>query len=92
MAYWTSSSGRIELDIKRAHARNATHSGPCDGDIASLSAQPYIARQMRKIDPATLSAELAEYGAWDDAERADHAQNLQRLLWIACGDIAEGVQ
>ena len=92
MAYWTSSSGRIELDIKRTHARTATHSGPCDADIAALSVRPYIARQLRKIDPAALSAELAGYGAWDDEERADHAQNLQRVLWIACGDLAEGSQ
>lgn len=27
---------------------------------------------------------------WDEIELAYHAQNLQRLLWIACGDIVNG--
>ena len=30
-----------------------------------------------------------EYGAWDDEERTDHDQNLQRILWLAAGDITE---
>jgi hypothetical protein len=36
-----------------------------------------------------LSAELKEYGAWDAEELADHEQNLQRILWLASGDITE---
>ena len=92
MSYWVSSSGRINLRITRCDARNASHPGPCDADVAELAKRPYIAKQLAAIDRAALSAELAEYGAWDETERADHAQNLQRLLWIAAGDIAEGVQ
>jgi hypothetical protein len=45
--------------------------------------------QLQKLDRALVASELREYGAWDSDELADHAQNLQRLLWIACGDIAE---
>jgi hypothetical protein len=36
-----------------------------------------------------LSAELKEYGAWGAEELADHDQNLQRVLWLAAGDITE---
>lgn len=39
--------------------------------------------------PEDLKRKLREYGAWDDEELADHAQNLQRILWIAAGDITE---
>ena len=32
---------------------------------------------------------LSAYGAWDDDELADHAENLRRLVWIAGGDLAD---
>jgi hypothetical protein len=70
-------------------AESASHSGDCDEDTQELSKVPAIAEQLAKIDPALLSAELKEYGAWDDEERADHDQNLQRILWLAAGDITE---
>ena len=46
--------------------------------------------RLAKIDPAILRDELREYGAWDENELADHDQNLQRLLWLAAGDIVDG--
>lgn len=90
--YYNTSSGRIELNITMRDARIGSHAGACDADVKWLSEQPKIARQLRKIDPALLSAELKEYGAWDSDELADHAQNLQRLLWIACGDIVDNAK
>lgn len=87
--WFSTSSGRIEIKMTLEQARGASHQGQCDNDVKALSEVPAIARQLRKIDPALLSVELREYGAWDDAELADHAQNLQRILWIAAGDIVE---
>lgn len=87
--YWTSGSGRIELKMTLEQARSVSHSGQCDADVEELVRVPAIARQLVKIDPATLSAELKEYGAWDDEERADHAANQRRLVWIAGGDIVD---
>jgi|GEM_PF-1301638 len=86
---YTSSSGRIELQMTMEQAESVSHSGECDDDVKELSRVPAIAEQLAKIDSAVLSAELKEYGAWDEDERADHEQNLQRLLWLAGGDIAE---
>lgn len=88
--WYSSSSGRIELVIAAEDAAGASHSGQCDADVMALSEVPYIAVQLAQLEPATVADELKEYGAWDAAELADHAQNLQRLLWIACGDIREG--
>lgn len=88
--YWTTGSGRIELDITKWQAEACTHPGPCDSDVAELAKHPKIARQLAKVDPALLASELREYGAWDSDELADHEQNLQRLLWIAAGDISDG--
>lgn len=72
-----------------AQAQSATHPGPCDSDVLALSRHRKIRRQLERIDPEALRKELREYGAWDDEELADHEQNLQRILWIAAGDIVE---
>lgn len=88
--YWSSSSGQIELNITKNDAINCSHPGPCDSDVLQLSDKPYIKRQLAKIDKELLVDILVEYGAWDDEQLADHDQNIQRLLWIAAGDIADG--
>ena len=88
--WWNSSSGRIELQITEAQAAGASHSGRCDDDVLWLSGEPKIKRQLARLDPALVASELKEYGAWDEDQLADHEQNLQRLLWLACGDIREG--
>jgi hypothetical protein len=90
MAWWTNSSGLITLNISKADAAGASHQGRCDDDVDALSRKPSIARQLAKIDPDTLKADLREYGAWDDDDLSDHDANLQRVLWLACGDIVDG--
>jgi hypothetical protein len=87
---WCSGSGRIELQLTLDQARSASHQGRCDDDVLTLSRD--IASQISTIDPADLTRELREYGAWDDTELADHNQNLQRILWLAAGDIVENPQ
>lgn len=87
--YWTTSSGKIELQITKAEARSASHQGQCDMSVLALSEKPRIKKQLNKIDKTILATELSEYGAWSEIELADHAQNLQRLLWLACTDINE---
>jgi hypothetical protein len=89
--WYSSSCGRIELQITKEQARIGSHQGQCDCDVQWLSEQPKIRRQLAKIDPAILAEELSGYGAWDEVELADHQQNLQRLLWLACGDIVENL-
>ena len=87
--YWSSSSGRIELDITKQQAAQASHPGPCDNDVFALSQVPTIRRQLARINAGDLAAELSEYGAWEPDELADHDANLLRILWLACGDINE---
>jgi hypothetical protein len=66
-----------------------SHPGQCDADVLSLSQDPKIANQLKKLDPKVVSQCLKEYGAWNDEDLSDHGQNLQRLLWIAACDISE---
>lgn len=87
--WFSTSSGRIELSMTLEQAEGASHQGQCDDDVKCLSLFPEIAAQLVTIDQAMLAAELKEYGAWDDEALADHDQNLQRLVWLAAGDIVE---
>lgn len=87
--WYTSGSGLIEIEMTLEQARSATHPGPCDSDVSVLSQDPDIKKQLDEIDPSQLYAELAEYGTWDEVELQDHAQNLQRILWLAAQQITE---
>ena len=87
--WFTSSHGTIEIDMTLAQAQSASHQGQCDADVLALSQHRKIRPQLERIDPEVLRQELREYGAWDEQELADHQQNLQRILWIAAGDIVE---
>ena len=82
-------SNGIVLRITKTQARAAHHQGQCDADVKALSQVPAIRRQLDKLAPADVRDELRPYGAWDDSELADHEQNVQRLLWLACADITE---
>lgn len=88
MSYWSSSSGLIELKITKAQARDCSHPGSCDAEVSALSETPAIRKQLDALNPVLVADELSEYGAWDEDELKDHNQNLQRILWIACGDLA----
>lgn len=87
--YWTTGSGRIELRITKAQAATGCHQGHCDDDISVLRLVPPIARQLQELNPELVASELKEYGAWDDKELTNHEENLNRILWIACGDIMD---
>lgn len=86
---WESSSGRIALNLSMNEASRGYHSGACDLDIAELRTMAHIDNQLKAIDPVLLISELKEYGAWDSEELANHEDNLDRLLWLACGDLVD---
>jgi hypothetical protein len=89
MKYWTESSGRLELALSSDQAARGYHSGACDSDIAALMQDPGVSAQLLAFDPLLVAAALKEYGAWDSLELENHAANLERLLWIACGDLVD---
>lgn len=89
MAQWYSSCGRINLNIEYSDARNCSHPGPCDFDVAYVMGKDYIKKQLDKIDDKDLVRHLEEYGCWETMELLDRGTNLMRLVWLACGDIAE---
>jgi hypothetical protein len=82
---------RFSIAMTAEQARDASHAGQCDDDVAALVARPEIAAQLDKIGPDDIRAELREYGAWEAAELADDDANRLRIVWIAAGNIREEV-
>lgn len=65
--------------------------GSADNAIAEMRTLPEVIAELSKIDPEKLKQELKEYGAWDADQLAIHNDNLDRILWLACCDIQEGL-
>lgn len=87
---WFAGSGRpINLRLTLDEAQSCSHPGQCDADVDELLLLEGISAQVSTWDPETLQAELAEYGAWDEEDLADHEANIKRMVWIACNDVAE---
>ena len=90
--YWASFN-RFELRLSGEAVCAIVRPGPAEQDVAHYA--PIVRAQMEtdnfpnKPTPAEIRAELAEYGAWDDAELADDAANWRRLVWCAACNIAE---
>lgn len=88
--WWCDSSGRIELQIGLQDAHGGSHSGDCNDDIAALATEPYIARQLAELRPDNVREYVRDaFADATEAELADHPENLQRLLWLACCDLVE---
>ena len=87
---WFAGSGRpINLRLTLEEAESCSHPGNCEADVKELLLTDGISAQVATWDPETLRAELAEYGAWDEEELADHEENTRRMVWLACCDVAE---
>lgn len=80
---------RFTIELDAEHARQGSHQGACDADIAELLTVPEIAAELDAIPAELIAAELKEYGAWDETELQDADQNRARILWIACGNVNE---
>lgn len=80
--------GSIELPIEIIEL--CPLSGACDTAIAIMRKLPEVIAELSQIEPAKLIQELSKYGAWEPEELANHEDNLDRILWLACSDIREG--
>lgn len=79
------------IEISDEQVQSAAQTGSNDAAVAELREVPEIKEQLDKIDSKALKSELKEYGAWTEKELENHDENLSRILWIACWNIADGV-
>lgn len=90
VCHWSGNFG-LELELTMEQAKSCSVGGQDNGPaVKELLQDATIREQVDKWNSERLRKELREYGAWTDAELRDDEQNQVRLLWIACGDIAEG--
>ena len=81
----------FDLYFTRQDVDSVPSSGQCDDAVKTIAKKPYITRQFAAIDNSVLIKELSEYGAWDNVELQDKQANIERIIWIACGDIKENL-
>ena len=81
----------FDLYFTRQDVDSVPSSGQCDDAVKIIAKKPYIERQFAAIDNSVLIKELSEYGAWDDIELQDKQANIERIIWISCGDIKENL-
>ena len=76
--------------MTKYQALSCSHQGRCDDDVECLVNEKNIKRQISKLNPADICAELKEYGAWEDTELSNDHENLLRIFWVAACNIKEG--
>ena len=90
--YWASFN-RFEFRIQGQAILDIARGGSNDAEVERWT--PKVRAQADKDGfkncptDAAINEELREYGAWDSTERQDTDANWQRLVWIACHNIAE---
>lgn len=91
--WWNgSSSGNIEIQLTKDQAASASVGGiDNESAIDDLLTNPEISSQFDDISDDALKSELEDYGAWDDEELSDREMNIKRVLWLAAGDISNGL-
>lgn len=85
--WYAGGNNSLSLTLSGATVRRCHHPGDCGDDIkAEIASNGPLRLQLEAMNAADLAAELSEYTDWDCS---DVNTNRERILWIACGDIAE---
>jgi hypothetical protein len=87
--WWTESLGRIEFQMTLEQAELVPLMGQAESGVCLLSKEKDVMAQLDKYSPELIAECLSEYGAWNDEELKDHAENILRLLWVAACDVQE---
>lgn len=75
----------LREDFPEACIRQCSAPGPVDDAVDYWLGEIGLA-----LDPDEARRCLAGYGAWDEDELADDAENRARILWLACGYFNDG--
>ena len=77
------------LNITKAVANECSRSGNNEYSVNYYMNLPKYKKQLLKLDKEQVRNELNDLGAWEDEELKNHEDNLQRLFWLACGNIMD---
>ena len=83
---WFRPDGELVREIPADCVEDCAHSGDCTADV-----EAWCARLGFTVPRDLAILWLAEFGAWDVAELTDASDDTlaERVLWLACCDIAE---
>lgn len=76
---------RFCIDLPDEAVTDCYHRGRCDDDVEFWHKR----LDLSHIPSEDLTAELREYGAWNDVELSNREENELRIIWIAAGNIQE---
>jgi ribosomal protein L32 len=88
---WVGEHG-VSVSLTAEQIAACSHPGRCDDDVESVIGELGLAGIGQLAQAELIRRELREWGAWDDEELKDAAQNIRRLVWIAAGDLAQEVR
>lgn len=75
---------RFEFALPQEAIDDIARPGPNDSAV-----ELWVTKLSIDLTPTLLREELKEYGAWDAAELSNHAENIQRIIWIAAHNAKE---
>ena len=78
-------------DFKQALPADCVRDCSARGDVTGIVRDWAEDSEIARLFPSaeSIRADLAEHGAWDDAELQDESANRERYLWTAACDRAE---
>lgn len=87
--YYSFSNYGIDLALTKKDAHLINQSGDASNRVDLVVKKPYVKKQLAKLDAELIAKELKEYGAWDDEELKDHAENLTRFVWVMACNLSD---
>jgi hypothetical protein len=78
--------GYIQVTMNEDAIHDLTQSGD-----ASDAVEEWLDSIQISGTPDAIREHLSEYGCWDDQELQDDTANQRRLVWLAAGDIRDGL-
>ena len=78
----------FEIAMTKEQAQDCSYPGPCDAAVLEVSQE---IKRPEGCTPERLRRVLEEYSSWGGEDGlSDDAENWQRIVWIAAGDISDG--
>jgi len=81
---WFNGYGHLQKEIPEDCVKDCTHQGDCSADVKA-----WVSKLGFVVPRKLAISYLDEYGAWDDFDTVSDETLAERVLWVACGDIAE---
>ena len=80
-----------EVSLPQSVIEICSSSGESIHDVRASLLRPEVKAELDKITSSDIAKELEDTGAWDEEELEDTQANLERFLWIICGNASDEI-